>query len=447
MSSKTWPEPVTVDPERTDIPEPLAAVLSRPAEERALLLLVAGDEAHASGWAQVLATTVADRLAEGGGRVVLADLGFHDPRLHRGLGAPDDEGMTDVFLFGASLKRVARSVEGHDFYFAPAGPYVGDVEELLDSDRWDRLRDGFRGADATLVGYLPAATPGAEALLGRVGHAIALGTSDDLDPIRRRGAGAEFHAVLVPPGAAVASEPASLALGELDAPDFVQRQPPPRSRRSVSPVLVALLVIVGLAALWFFFGQRLLEPASGTKSAPEQAAGVVQPRAVETLLPYSVAIESHQTLETALERTEALRRAQPGVEFYAAPVPVYGRVWFRVLAGPLADSASAAALLDQLVQAEVKSRAEDWDVRPTAWAYHLGEYETRSGAMRRVDNAVAVGVPAYVVPVDYTAGAPRYRVYAGAYETIEEAEAMASFLDGAGITGYDLHRRSGRAGG
>ena len=55
-------------------------------------------------------------------------------------------------------------------------------------------------------------------------------------------------------------------------------------------------------------------------------------------------------------------------------------------------------------------------------------------------------VPTYVVAVDYTAGPPRYRLYAGAYETLQEAETMAGLLDNAGVTGHTLRRRTGRTG-
>ena len=127
-------------------------------------------------------------------------------------------------------------------------------------------------------------------------------------------------------------------------------------------------------------------------------------------------------------------------------MPVYGRVWYSVLAGPLADSASAATLLARLVAGGVAEEAEEWAVRPTAWTYQIGEYPIRRDAERRQADLLERGVPSYIVAIDFTAGPPRYRLYAGAYETLQEAEAMAGLLENAGVTGHSLRRRTGRTG-
>ena len=59
MSSKVWPEPVAVDPEGRALPAPVEAVLSRTPVDNPVLLLVAGAEAHASGWAGRMAVRLA----------------------------------------------------------------------------------------------------------------------------------------------------------------------------------------------------------------------------------------------------------------------------------------------------------------------------------------------------------------------------------------------------
>ena len=127
-------------------------------------------------------------------------------------------------------------------------------------------------------------------------------------------------------------------------------------------------------------------------------------------------------------------------------MPVYGRIWYSVLAGPIPDSASAAQLLARLVESGVAEEAEEWAVRPTGWTYQLGEFATRREAELRATQLLDNDVPTYVVAVDYTAGPPRYRLYAGAYETLQEAETMAGLLDHAGVTGLTLRRRTGRTG-
>lgn len=451
MSAKTWPQPVSVDPDRADLPESVAAVVDAAPGRDSILVLLAGHDAHASGWAERTAIRLAERMAGDDRRVVLADLGFEEPSLHDRLGASGEEGMADVFLYGTSLRRAARPVKDRAFYFAPAGTYAGDAETLLGHDAWSRIGEGFREADATLLVYLPAATPGAELLVGRVGRAIALGEAEELAALQAAGAGADFAAVLTPP-AGVDVGAIRRMIGEdvggdaLDEPAFIEREPVQSPRRRVSPLYLVLLVLALGVAAYALFGDRLAGAPAAEAAPDTTAVAQGEPRPVDTPLPYSILVETHQTLESASDRVGALRRSQPDVDFYIAPVPVYGRVWYSVLAGPIADSASANTLLDHLVDEGVKERAEEWGVRNTEWAYLLGVFDSRREAEQQVDTLAQSGVPAYVVPVDYTAGAPRYRVYTGAYETLEEAEAMASFLDDAGVTGQTLKRRTGRAG-
>lgn len=457
MSSKVWPEPVAVDPEGRALPAPVEAVLSRTPAENPVLLLLAGPEAHASGWALRLAIRLATDLGTQGRRVVLADLGFDQPALDRQLGLPNEEGMSDVFLFGASLSRVARAVPGQRFYFAPSGAFAGDPADLLTHTRWSRILDGFRDADATLVAYLPLATPGALLLADRIATVIGLGSDDDLEPMREAG-DTRFSAVLRPvsavgpAGSIAARRPLTRARplasgppGPLTEPDFVQRKPA-RVRRSVSPLIPVLLLLLAGFALWAFLGERLVGAGRVGEAAEAAPATILDAQPIERPLGYSVAIESHQTLDAARRRAEALRREDPSTSFHVAPVPVYGRIWYSVLAGPIADSASAAQLLSRLVETGVAQEAEDWAVRPTGWTYQIGEFATRREAELRAAELLNSDVPSYIVAVDFTAGPPRYRLYAGAYETLQEAETMAGLLQNAGVTGHTLRRRTGRTG-
>jgi len=439
MSPRSWPEPVAVDPDRAELPAPVRAVLERQPAPPVLLLLT-GEDAHRTGWGAAVALRIAAVLSRGGRRVVLADLGFDDPTLHAYAGLPNEEGLSDVFLFGASLRRVARPVPQTRFYLASAGAFAGEPQELLEHEAWPRLIDGFHDAEATLVAYLPLDTPGAQARLDAAGEAVALGTAGDLPVVRKRAGEVDFLATVVPPGPPV--PPRETAIEE---PVFIERTTEPRRPRALNPLYLVLLLITLAVAAWALFGDRITSRGTSTANAAPPPP-VAEPAPVETPLPYSVAIESHQTLETASQRVDALRREEPEAEFYAAPVPVYGRVWYRVMAGPFADSASAAGVLDRLVERGLKRQAEEHDVRTTEWAYLLGEFASRGQAEQRVGAVEAGGVPAYVVTVEYTAGAPRYRVYAGAYETLQEAETMAAFLDSAGVTGHSLKRRTGTIG-
>lgn len=459
MSSKVWPEPVAVDPEGRALPAPVEAVLSRTPADNPVMLLLAGPEAHASGWAARMAIRLATDLGTQGRRVVLADLGFDQPFLDRQLGLSSEEGMSDVFLFGASLSRVARQVPGQRFYFATTGAFAGDPAELLAHPRWARILDGFRDAAATLIAYVPVTTSGAARLGDTLDTVIGLASEDDM-AILRDDVDAAYGAVLKPavavgPAGMVGSrKPATTRSRQLLAappepltePGFILRGPRPRERPVGAAIAVGVVVLLAVG-MWALFGDRLFgEDAAAPPAAP--VAGIVEPTAIENVLGYSVAIESHQTLDAAQRRADALGRQDPGTSFHVAPVPVYGRIWYSVLAGPLADSAAAVQLLAHLVDSGIADDEEqEWAIRPTGWTYQIGEFETRRGAEVRAAELLEARVPTYIVAVDYTAGPPRYRLYAGAYESLQEAEAMAGLLEQAGVTGHSLRRRTGRTGG
>jgi hypothetical protein len=146
-----------------------------------------------------------------------------------------------------------------------------------------------------------------------------------------------------------------------------------------------------------------------------------------------VAVEAHQDLTEALDRVAALRRAEPRIDFYLSPVAVSGGIYYRLLAGPVADAEAGTALLQRLVDAGHKTAFDSWAVRPTGYAFLLGEYDSVALAERRVGELGGVQIPAYVVRVRYQPGPHRYRVYGGAFETSAEAEVMKQMLEEADV--------------
>src|SRR5690606_35390277 len=172
----------------------------------------------------------------------------------------------------------------------------------------------------------------------------------------------------------------------------------------------ALVVLAGFAA-WLAYqaiadrsaGAELEEPVARVEAAAEPPAPPPEPevvsRAIETPIPYSVQVEAHQDPQTAAERVAALRRAEPGMEFYVAPANVAGAVYYRVLAGPAADLSTAQALMQRLVDAGHKAAAEAWALAPTRWAFHIGDFDTRNAARARGDELAAEGIPTYAVEI------------------------------------------------
>jgi cell division septation protein DedD len=199
---------------------------------------------------------------------------------------------------------------------------------------------------------------------------------------------------------------------------------------------VALAVALGVGG-WFLYQEywapRPDAAVAGADPAPQPTSPPQRGQAMEVPIPISVAVEAHQDLTSARQRIADLRRAEPNIEFYLAPVAVSGGLYYRLLAGPVADREAGTALLQRLVDAGHKTAFDTWAVRPTEFAFLLGEYDTRPEAAERVEELAEAEIPAYVVPVRYDPGQPRYRVYGGAFETAVEAEVMREMLENADL--------------
>src|SRR5437773_11614706 len=96
-----------------------------------VVLLAVGAQAQRSGWAAQTAVELADELSRRGRQVVLVDLSLQQPELHTVVGVDNDEGLSDVFLFGASLPHITHSVTGKKFRFIAASPYTPDPQAIL----------------------------------------------------------------------------------------------------------------------------------------------------------------------------------------------------------------------------------------------------------------------------------------------------------------------------
>lgn len=117
------------------------------------------------GWASRAVVSLARAWAEEGRRIFLMDLGLESPSVHKVLDLPNGEGVSDAFLYGASVQHIAQSAMGGAFFFASAGTLSADPEEVLTHSRWNDLASGFSEADATLILFIPTQVPGADRIL------------------------------------------------------------------------------------------------------------------------------------------------------------------------------------------------------------------------------------------------------------------------------------------
>jgi hypothetical protein len=230
--------------------------------------------------------------------------------------------------------------------------------------------------------------------------------------------------------------PVQTTLETLPAPDATPasrratRKPPSRWPLGVLTMAMIAVLIGGV-----MFGRRYLASrAARTAQATDDQSnvtGVAEPRGRP--LTYSVAIESFDAMDRAARRADSLAAAHAGVTFYVAPFRLDNATYYRVLAGPLADSASAATLMQTLVARGAKTAESPGDVRETPLAFLIGAYDVRVDADARRNQLRESGVPSYVVEVPYTSGPVRYHLYAGAYSVPSEAEAMRAMLRSAGV--------------
>ena len=189
------PEPQSFDPEQSTTP-----VLPDPPPGGGLVLLVAESVADRD-WAERAAVVLATGWAGKKRRILLADLALSRPGLHLVLGVENSEGMSDAFLFGSSVLRVAHPVRERGFLFVPAGTATARPEAVAGSPRWASVVDACDRIRATLVVFLPSDLPGGEHLLARASDVFLLtDASANGGSALRAGLGDRLRAVLVPPG-------------------------------------------------------------------------------------------------------------------------------------------------------------------------------------------------------------------------------------------------------
>ncbi len=83
-------------------------------------------------------------------------------------------------------------------------------------------------------------------------------------------------------------------------------------------------------------------------------------------------------------------------------------------------------------------------MRPSGLAFHFGTYDSRSAADRVADRLLGLGIPAYTVAATSAVDTAAYHVYAGGYQSREEARHLQERISDAGL-GAELVERHGLA--
>lgn len=217
-----WPSAVPFDPEAGAAFHTISEVQAGVAGLPGAAALVAGRDARASGWAAKTAIAIADAIARTH-RVILVDMDFDDPRLHEAAGTRNDEGLSDIALFGASLAGVSRPVAGKPIHVVAAGPFVPDVDEAAASVPWPRILAEAADSGAKVLFYIPAERFTAE-VSEIVPDAVFLGGTKDAWEADRDWPPAGVVALAVAPPVPPLEEPAgdvSVGIVPVDEPEEV----------------------------------------------------------------------------------------------------------------------------------------------------------------------------------------------------------------------------------
>ncbi len=426
------------------------------------------DRAAAAAW------EFARRVANAGRRVALIDCYVDAPRLHAVAGESNEDGIVDVFEYGASLSRIARAQPEGTLFFVPAGTFSPDPAGMMARPRWRRLSAGFRHEDAVMLLFLPPDCIGALAsdVDGLVALAPGQPDADLAGSPEIRAAldrGTPLLTIFSGAAAAVPVAPDPLAAAPLAAPpsDVADLEPAcaeARSQPVESPdgdagdpagppdrpilrrpldggqprgrlgVYILLLVLATAAAVINFHHQ--LGWGEGTYAAgpsePElrltPAFRRLVPHAVDTL-PFAVQVSAWTSFPQALEDADTIQGR--GFLPMISPVRIQRTLWYRVYVGPVASQDAADSLLRAVRIAGLDgSRAAT--VALTPFSFALRRVATPLAAQTEQDRLRSAGVAAFVL--GQADGS--YRLFAGTFDQPDQAAYLDSLLTSLGSAGH-----------
>lgn len=371
-------------------------------------------------------------------RVAVGDL-IGDVAPLRELVTDDDpHGLTDAFLYGVSLNRIARQIDSvGNLHILPSGSDQVVQEEILRNDRWRRLASGFQETGALLLIAAPAAVPGVEHLIRMFDGVVLVGAASNPAPESR---------VFAEVSSAARRSPQRIA---------ARREvtvTPSRQRRWLVPV-AAVVLIAATAALMsrsYFGREQAATPTLRRDSAAASdslVAGAPLPIDSSPPLvpanPADSARASQYAVQIAMVDTEdgaAARVRTGGGDFPAGTFAPVSRgadrgTWYKVMTGAYTDRTRADALLTFLRQRGHVPRGWGSVVRaPLALQVASAPSATEAAAV--IADFQSRHVPVYGLRQNDGS----VRLYAGAFETPEEAALFKSALDTANIDATLVYR-------
>ena len=375
-------------------------------------------------------------------RVAVGDL-IGDAAPIRELVTDDDpHGLTDAFLYGVSFTRIARQIDTiGNLHVLPSGSDQVVQEEILRNERWRRLASGFTESGALLLIAIPAAVPGVEDLIRMLDGVVVVGDATNPVPSARVFAEVSSATRRSPPRAAVRSSAA--------------RASQPR-RRWVVPVVG----VAAAAAIALMLGRMYLtrpqpsatvlrrDSAAASDSLTSASPAIDSSPPLVVTDPADSALASRFAVQIAMVDTEdgaALRVRSGGGDF---PVGTYAPVsrgadrgtWYKVVTGAYVDRTKADQLLGFLRQRGLVPQGWGTVIR-APFGLQITTAASQAQAAPIIADFQSRNVPVYgLLQRDGSV-----RVYAGAFETPDEAAPFKSALKSTKNIDATLAYRVGRA--
>lgn len=406
-------------------------------------------------------------------RVAIADLIGEVPPLQSLVTSEDAHGISDSFLYGVSLNKIAQPLDGSaNVFLMPSGTESVANETVYRNDRWRKLAAGFQQVGALLLVVAVPSTPGFADLCTFVGAVFPMG-----EP-----------APVPPPGVPVIALPRSTPAEVLRVVKKAQKagsqDTSSRNTRMVATAFVFFAIAIMVGASWSSILATLPDGISrylpggssavqvldstGINSAgapsdslavaaaarPSTAADSAQPLAAvppstsgglsvanpedsASAATYAVYLQAASTREAATSETRIL--SMPAVAI--SPVIFDGDSvqWFRVTVGASEDEATAEALLARLRTARILGQASGTIVR-VPFAFRLEAGLSADATSRMISDYDRRGISAYGLKQEDG----RITLYTGALETLVQAKYLADSLRTQGVKAVLVYR-TGRA--
>ncbi|MCH8812340.1 MAG: hypothetical protein IID07_10940 [Gemmatimonadetes bacterium] len=220
-------------------------------------------------------------------------------------------------------------------------------------------------------------------------------------------------------------------------------------RRVVMAALALLLLGAGGAIVLGYLGVLRIPgitPAERVVFAVAAPIVLPGPQPETPVMSHVVVVDVWQEAETPLVWADALREGAPDLLGFVTAVTVDRERQYALMVGPAYSAEEANDLKGPLEMAFalLNPDPESWTVREAPYSFFFGEYAGLGPANARVRQLTDRSVPTFVLRVDYLEGAPKFRVYGGAFSDELEAAEMGQLLGEQELGGTLMTERRGQ---